>query len=210
MNHKNRYKILKMFSNIYINFKTGLVFTSNFELLISVMLSAQTTDRMVNKTTQRLFGIANTPSGFISIGLHAIRENIRKLGLYNKKSSNILRTCEILLKRYGGKVPNNREDLESLPGVGRKTANVILNVIFKKKTIAVDTHVFRLCNRIGFAKGTTVLTVEKKLLNIVPEKFKLNFHAWFIMHGRYICTSRVPKCSKCIISSLCEFKDKNI
>ena len=208
MNQKDRLKILKIFSNIYSDFKTELKFSSEFELLISVMLSAKTTDRMVNKVTRALFDIANTPSDLILIGLDAIKNNIKKIGLFNKKSNNIFRICKILLKKYNGNIPNNRKDLESLPGVGRKTANVILNILFKEKTIAVDTHVFRLCNRTSFAKGKTALEVEKKLLSVVPDKFKLNCHSWFVMHGRYVCTARAPKCLMCDIKHLCMFKYK--
>jgi len=208
LNQRNRCKILTIFSNIYSDFKIELDFSSEFELLISVILSAKTTDRMVNKVTKVLFSIANTPSDFISIGVESIKKNIKKIGLFNIKANNIFRTCKILLKKYNGKIPNNRNDLESLPGVGRKTANVILNVLFNKKTIAVDTHVFRFCNRTNFATGKTTLSVEKKLLSVVPDRFKSSCHFWFIAHGRYVCTARVPKCFICHIKHLCMFKYK--
>lgn len=190
--------------------KTELNFSSNFELLISVILSARSTDRMVNKVTKRLYSVANTPSSILSIGIHGLKNYIKELGLFNKKSFNIIRTCDILLNRYNGKVPNSFIDLQSLPGVGRKTANVVLNCAFQRKTIAVDTHVFRVCNRIGFIKETTEIKTEKKLLKIIPEAFKLHFHNWFVLHGRYVCTSKRPKCSICLVKHLCKFEYKNI
>ncbi|XBC44476.1 MAG: endonuclease III [Buchnera aphidicola (Schlechtendalia peitan)] len=202
-------QILFIFSKINPNPKMELKFSSNFELLISVILSAQSTDRMVNKITKTLYQVANTPLSIILLGLDGLKSYIKELGLFNKKSSNIIKTCNILLNKYEGKIPNNIIELRSLPGVGRKTANIILNYVFKKKTIAVDTHVFRVCNRIGFLNEKTVIKTERKLLEIVPEKFKLNFHNWFVLHGRYICRSKFPNCSICSISNLCTFKYKN-
>ncbi|XBC38291.1 MAG: endonuclease III [Buchnera aphidicola (Floraphis choui)] len=210
MDNNQLNKILLIFYKANPKPKTELKFSSDFELLISVILSAQSTDRMVNKVTKNLYKVANTPSSILSIGLNNLKEYIKKLGLFNKKSSNIIRTCDILLNRYKGKIPDNIIDLQCFPGVGRKTANVILNCIFKKKVIAVDTHVFRLCNRIGFMKAKNVISTEKTLFKIVPERFKLHFHNWFVLHGRYICTSKSPKCSFCSIEHLCKFKFKRI
>ncbi|XBC42911.1 MAG: endonuclease III [Buchnera aphidicola (Kaburagia rhusicola ensigallis)] len=203
-------EILFIFSKINPEPKTELNFSSNFELLISVMLSARSTDRMVNKVTKRLYSVANTPLSILSIGIYGLKNYIKELGLFNKKSFNIIRTCDILLNRYNGQVPNSFIDLQSLPGVGRKTANVVLNCAFQKKTIAVDTHVFRVCNRIGFIQETTEIKTEQKLLNIVPEAFKLHFHNWFVLHGRYVCMSKRPKCSICLVKHLCKFEYKNI
>ncbi|XBC43420.1 MAG: endonuclease III [Buchnera aphidicola (Meitanaphis flavogallis)] len=203
-------EILLIFSKTNPEPKIELNFSSSFELLIAVILSARSTDRMVNKVTKRLYSVANTPSSILSIGTQGLKNYIKTLGLFNKKSSNIIRTCDILLNRYNGKVPNSFIDLRSLPGVGRKTANVVLNCIFQKKTIAVDTHVFRVCNRMGFIQETTKIKTEKKLLNIIPEAFKLHFHNWLVLHGRYVCTSKRPKCSICLIKHLCQFEYKNI
>ncbi|XBC37769.1 MAG: endonuclease III [Buchnera aphidicola (Meitanaphis microgallis)] len=203
-------KILSIFSKDNPKPKIELKFSSNFELLISVILSARSTDRMVNEVTKSLYSVANTPSSILLLGVKNLKKYIQKLGLFNKKSSNIIKTCTILLHKYKGEIPNNMLDLQSLPGVGRKTANIVLNCIFKEKTIAVDTHVFRLCNRIGLIKENTVFNTEKKLLKIVPEQFKLNFHNWFVLHGRYICMSRFPKCFICSINHLCGFKYKRM
>ncbi|XBC38825.1 MAG: endonuclease III [Buchnera aphidicola (Melaphis rhois)] len=203
-------KILLLFSKVNPKPKMELKFSSDFELLISVILSAQSTDRMVNKVTKSLYGIANTPVSILSMGLYSLREKIKQLGLFNKKSVNIINTCIILINKYQGRVPNNMTDLQSLPGVGRKTANVILNCIFNKNVIAVDTHVFRVCNRIGIIKEKTVFDAEMRLLKIVPESFKLYFHNWFVLHGRYVCSSKLPKCSICLISHLCKFKHKRM
>lgn len=208
MNYNNRINILTIFLNTYGSLTTELNFSSEFELLVAVLLSAKTTDRMVNIVTKKLFSIANTPKGLILAGLPMIKKSIKRIGLFNRKSINIFKICNILLKKYNGKIPRNRKDLESLPGIGRKTANVILNVVFNKKTIAVDTHVFRVCNRTGFATGKTVFEVEKKLLDFVPSNFKLKCHFLFLMHGRHICTFYKPKCLKCCISHDCEFKNK--
>lgn len=208
MNKKKRYKILSCLSNINNNPVTELMFRSSFELLISVILSAQSTDVSVNKVTSKLYAVANTPSDIISMGINGLTLLIKNIGLYNKKAVYIINTCKILLKKHNGLIPSSRKELESLPGVGRKTANIILNAIFNKKTIAVDTHVFRVCNRTNFVAGKTVIEVEKKLVRTVPDIFKLKFHNLFILHGRYICKSRIPKCKICIINKYCEFNEK--
>ncbi|ANF16925.1 hypothetical protein XW81_00570 [Buchnera aphidicola (Schlechtendalia chinensis)] len=207
LNRLNR--ILIIFSKINPKPKIELTFSSDFELLISVILSAQSTDRMVNIVTKNLYKHTNTPKSFLLLGVDNLKDLIKSLGLFNKKSRNIIQTCSILINKFHGKIPNNMFDLLSLPGVGRKTANIILNSIFKKNTIAVDTHVFRVCNRIGFVKEKRILNMEKKLFDIVPEKFKFHFHNWFVLHGRYVCKSKHPKCSLCIIKNYCEFKYKN-
>ncbi|XBC39339.1 MAG: endonuclease III [Buchnera aphidicola (Nurudea shiraii)] len=201
-------KILSIFSKINPDPKIELNFSSEFELLISVILSAQSTDRMVNKVTKKLYILANTPESILSLGLENFKFYIKELGLFNRKSIYIFKTCDILINKYQGKIPNTISDLLSLPGVGRKTANIILNYVFKKNTIAVDTHVLRVCNRIGFIKEKRVFFAEKKLLEIVPKKFKLYFHNWFVLHGRYVCKSKVPNCSECFISNFCQFNKK--
>jgi endonuclease-3 len=187
---------------------TELRYRTPFELLVAVVLSAQATDVSVNKATERLFQVANTPERMLELGLRGLRPYIRTIGLYNSKAKNILATCKILVERYGGKVPDTREALENLPGVGRKTANVILNTAFGQPTIAVDTHVFRVANRTGLAPGKTPLAVEQKLLEAVPEEFRRNCHHWLILHGRYVCTARAPKCGVCVIYELCEWQEK--
>ncbi|HMI76781.1 MAG TPA: endonuclease III [Buchnera sp. (in: enterobacteria)] len=210
MNKNKRYKILNIFYKDNIFPTTELIFSSAFECLISVILSAKSKDISVNRVTKKLYLIANTPQLILSLGIENLKNYIKQIGLYNNKANNIINTCHMLLKKHEGKVPNNRIDLEQLPGVGRKTANVVLNLIFHKPTIAVDTHVFRVSNRTGFAVGKTVTIVEKKLLKIIPNKFKLRFHSWFVYHGRYICKSYKPYCKICVIQALCEFKNKNI
>ncbi|AEO08481.1 endonuclease III [Buchnera aphidicola str. Ak (Acyrthosiphon kondoi)] len=208
MNKEKRYKILSLFQSKNPVPQTGLVFSSPFELLLCVMLSAQSTDIMVNKITKILFKKANTPESILLLGLDRLKSYIKNIGLYNIKALNILRTSFLILTKHKGIIPNNRIELESFPGVGRKTSNIVLNILFKKKTIAVDTHVFRVSNRTHFAKGKNVKEVEKKLIKVVPDIFKTNFHSWFILHGRYVCTARKIKCSICLISKLCEFKKK--
>jgi endonuclease-3 len=210
MNQEKRYKILSLFYSKNPNPNIELVFSSNFELLLSVILSAKSTDLIVNKTTKILFKIANTPESILSLGLERLKNYIKNIGLYNNKALNIIRTSYLILNKYQGKIPNNRFELESLPGVGRKTSNVILNILFKKKTIAVDTHVFRVSNRTNFARGITTEEVERKLIKVVPNVFKLQIHSWFVLHGRYICTARKIKCETCLIYSLCEFNKKKI
>ena len=187
---------------------TELSHHSPFELLISVILSAQATDISVNKATQKLYPVANTPAAIADLGEGKLRGYIKTIGLYNSKARNIIRTCQILLKKHHGEVPRNREDLEALPGVGRKTANVILNTAFGEPTIAVDTHIFRISNRIRLAPGKTPLEVEKKLLKFTPDEFKKDAHHWLILHGRYICKARTPECGACCIVDLCEYPNK--
>jgi endonuclease-3 len=187
---------------------TELNFSSPFQLLIAVVLSAQSTDVSVNKATKKLFRIAATPKDILALGEDGLKHYIRTIGLFNSKAKNIHRACVILIEQYEGQVPQNRKALEALPGVGRKTANVILNTAFGQPTIAVDTHIFRISNRIGLAPGKNVDEVEQKLLAVTPKEFKLNAHHWLILHGRYICKARKPNCSECIILDLCEYKDK--
>ncbi len=189
---------------------TELIYHSVFELLISVILSAQATDLSVNKATAKLFLVANTPQSILDLGLDGLKTYIKSIGLYNSKAQNIIKTCELLLKNYQGEVPNQREALESLPGVGRKTANVVLNTAFGEPTMAVDTHIFRVANRIGIAKGKTPLAVELNLLKNIEPEFLQDAHHWLILHGRYVCTARKPHCSTCLIQDLCEYKEKNL
>jgi endonuclease-3 len=189
---------------------TELVHKTPFELLVAVILSAQATDKSVNLATRELFPVANTPQKILHLGEAGLREYVQRIGLYQTKSKHIIQMCRILLEQHDGKVPQTREALEALPGVGRKTANVILNTAFGQPTIAVDTHIFRISNRIGLAPGKDVLEVEKKLLKFVPDEFKLDAHHWLILHGRYVCIARKPKCGECIINDLCEFKEKNL
>lgn len=188
---------------------TELNYCSAFELLIAVMLSAQATDVSVNAATLPLFKVANTPEAFVTLGEEKLKSYIRTIGLYHSKARHIIQTCTLLLALHAGKVPSTREDLEALPGVGRKTANVILNTVWNQPTLAVDTHVFRVANRTGLAAGDTPVKVEKGLLAIIPPEFLLNAHHWLILHGRYVCTARKPHCQSCSIRSLCEYKEKN-
>ena len=188
---------------------TELRYHSPFELLVAVMLSAQSTDKKVNEATARLFAVANTPQTLLTLGEVGLKDFIKTIGLYNTKAANIRKTCELLLEQHGGEVPRDRIALEALPGVGRKTANVILNTAFGEPTIAVDTHIFRLANRTGLAPGKTVRAVEDGLLAAIPEAFKQDAHHWLILHGRYICTARKPNCSICPIHDLCEYSDKS-
>ena len=187
---------------------TELVFSSNFELLISVILSAQATDISVNKATQKLYAVANTPEAMLALGINGLKTYIRTIGLFNTKSANIIKTCAMLVENHQSTVPDNREDLEALPGVRRKTANVVLNTAFRQPTMAVDTHIFRVSNRTAIAPGKNVLEVEKRLLRGVPEEFLLDAHHWLILHGRYVCLARKPRCGACIIEDLCEYKHK--
>jgi len=187
---------------------TELEYSTPFELLVAVMLSAQATDKSVNLATRELFPIANTPQKLLDLGEDNLREYVQRIGLYQTKSKHIVQTCRLLLAQHNGQVPQTREALEALPGVGRKTANVMLNTAFGQPTIAVDTHIFRISNRIGLAPGKTVEEVEKKLLKVVPDEFKLDAHHWLILHGRYICQARKPQCGECNIQDLCEFKKK--
>lgn len=187
---------------------TELKYRTPFELLVAVILSAQSTDAGVNKATAKLFPVANTPEKILKLGEAGLKRYISTIGLYNSKAKNILATCALLIERHRGEVPRTREELEALPGVGRKTANVILNTVFGEATIAVDTHIFRVCNRTGLAPGRNVREVEDKLLRVVPEEFKLGAHHWLILHGRYICVARKPKCPQCPIEDLCAYKFK--
>lgn len=187
---------------------TELNFSSPFELLVAVVLSAQATDVGVNKATEKLFPVARTPEAMLALGEEGLKKYIRTIGLFNSKAKNIHRTCKILVEQYDGVVPEDRESLEALPGVGRKTANVILNTAFGQPTIAVDTHIFRVSNRTGLAPGKNPVEVEQKLLKVTPDEFKLNAHHWLILHGRYVCKARKPACPDCIIADLCEYKAK--
>ena len=188
---------------------TELRYLSPFELLVAVILSAQSTDKKVNEATARLFPVANTPQAFLELGEARLKDFIKTIGLYNTKAANIFKTCVQLLERHGGEVPHDRAALEALPGVGRKTANVILNTAFGEPTIAVDTHIFRVANRTGLAPGQTVQEVEKGLLAVTPEEFRQDAHHWLILHGRYICTARKPRCAECPIHDLCAYPDQS-
>ncbi|WP_158380174.1 endonuclease III [Candidatus Williamhamiltonella defendens] len=208
MNQKKRREILARLRDQNPLSSTKLVYSTPFELLISVLLSSQATDLSVNKATAKLYPIANTPKALLSLGVNRLKEYIKSIGLFNIKAENIIKTCSLLLEKYQGAVPEDRAVLESLPGVGRKTANVVLNTAFDWPTIAVDTHIFRVCNRTKFVSGQNVVLVEKKLLKVVPEEFKKDCHHWLIFHGRYHCIARKPRCGSCIIWDLCEFKEK--
>jgi endonuclease-3 len=187
---------------------TELEYTSPFELLVAVMLSAQATDVSVNKAMRKLFPVANTPAAIYKLGVDGLIPYIQTIGLYRTKAKNVIETCRLLLAEHGGEVPQTREGLEALPGVGRKTANVILNTAFGHPTIAVDTHIFRVSNRTGIAPGKTVEIVEQKLLKVVPAEFQLDIHHWLILHGRYTCIARKPQCWNCLIADLCDYKEK--
>jgi endonuclease III len=187
-----------------------LEYSTPFELLIAVILSAQATDKSVNLATRRLYKKANKPETILKLGIAGLETYIKSIGLYRTKAKNIIATCAILLKEHGGQVPRDREALEALPGVGRKTANVVLNIAFGEATIAVDTHIFRIANRTGLAPGKDPLAVERKLLKVTPEEFRLHAHHWLILHGRYICTARSPRCPECLIRDLCDFRGKTV
>ncbi len=189
---------------------TELEYTSVFELLCAVLLSAQATDVGVNKATRRLFPLANTPQQMLDLGLEGLEEQIKTIGLYRSKAKHLLQTCQILLDKHGGQVPRTREALEELPGVGRKTANVVLNVAFGEPTMAVDTHIFRLGNRTGLAPGKTPLEVEQKLLKRIPARYLEDAHHWLILHGRYVCTARKPHCERCAVADCCDFPAKTV
>jgi endonuclease-3 len=208
MNKRIRHQIFERFSANDPVPQTELVYHSVFELLIAVILSAQATDVSVNKATAILFPIANTPEAFLLLGEDNLKTYIKTIGLYHSKARHIIETCERLVHSYQSEVPHSREALESLPGVGRKTANVILNTAFGESTIAVDTHIFRVANRTGLAKGKTPLAVEQGLLKTIPPQFLKNAHHWLVLHGRYICQARRPRCSLCIINEFCEYSDK--
>jgi endonuclease-3 len=187
---------------------TELNYSDPFELLVAVILSAQATDVGVNKATQRLFPVANSPGAILELGEEGLKRHIKTIGLFNSKAANIIKTCRLLLEKHGGQVPEDRKALEALPGVGRKTANVVLNTAFGHPTLAVDTHIFRVSNRTRIAPGKTPLEVEQRLLRLVPREFHQDAHHWLILHGRYTCTARKPKCGDCIIEDFCEFKEK--
>jgi len=188
--------------------RTELGYSTPFELLVAVILSAQATDKSVNRATARLFKTANTPRKMLALGASSLKRHIKTIGLYNTKAANILKTCKILVARHDGRVPHTRAELEALPGVGRKTANVVLNTAFGHPTIAVDTHIFRVANRTGLARGKTPLAVEKKLLQTVPGKYRHDAHHWLLLHGRYTCVARRPRCASCVIYDLCEYRNK--
>ncbi len=208
MNKQKRHEIFRRFKENNNQPTTELVYNSNFELLISVMLSAQATDVSVNKATKPLYKVANTPEKIFKLGETGLKEYIKTIGLYNSKAKNVIKTCKILIDEHHSQVPQTRKELEALPGVGRKTANVILNTAFGEDTVAVDTHIFRVANRINLAPGKTPLEVENKLMKVIPKEFLTDAHHWLILHGRYTCVARKPKCASCIIYDLCEYKNK--
>ncbi|GAA4809455.1 endonuclease III [Marinicella pacifica] len=210
MNKQKRTEIFKRLRDNNPEPTTELEYSTPFELLVAVTLSAQATDVGVNKATARLFPKANTPEAILALGEEGLKDYIKTIGLYNSKAKHIIQACQILVDKFDSVVPDNRKDLESLPGVGRKTANVILNTAFDQPTMAVDTHIYRVSNRTKIAPGKTVLEVEKKLLRLVPKEFLKDAHHWLILHGRYVCKARKPLCKKCIIVDLCEYKDKNL
>ena len=208
MNKHIRQEIFERLRAANPNPTTELNFSSPFELLIAVLLSAQATDKGVNKATEKLFAVANTPQAMLDLGLDGVREYVKTIGLYQTKSKHIMQTCRALLEKHGGEVPQTREELEALAGVGRKTANVVLNTAFGQPVMAVDTHIFRVANRTGLARGKTVREVEDKLMKYVPKEFLLDAHHWLILHGRYICKAIKPQCQTCIINDLCEYGAK--
>ena len=208
MNAAKRQEIFERFRKANPEPRGELEYRTPFELLIAVILSAQATDKSVNLATRSLYQVANTPKAMLALSMDELIERIRHIGLYRGKAKNILAVCELLLQRHAGKVPREREALEQLPGVGRKTANVVLNIAFGQPTIAVDTHIFRVGNRTGIAPGRNPLEVERKLLKFVPPEFRLHAHHWLILHGRYVCKARKPECPKCLIEDLCEYKAK--
>ncbi len=208
MTPETRYQILSRLRAADPAPRSELEYSSPFELLVAVLLSAQATDVSVNKATATLFPVANTPQALLALGADGIKPYIRTIGLFNTKAENIAKLCAMLLEHHQGQVPADRAALEALPGVGRKTANVVLNVAFGWPTIAVDTHIFRVANRTGLAPGKNVDVVEQQLLQVVPDEFKLHVHHWLILHGRYTCVARKPRCGACLIEDLCEFKEK--
>jgi endonuclease III len=208
MNRDKRSEIFRRLQSENPTPQTELVYSSPFELLISVILSAQATDVSVNKATAKLYAVANTPEAIFALGVDGLKEYIKTIGLFNTKAVNVIRTCEALVTQHGSQVPATREALEALPGVGRKTANVVLNTAFRQPAMAVDTHIFRVSNRTGIAPGKNVLEVEKRLMRLVPEEFLLDAHHWLILHGRYVCKARVPDCPNCVIRELCRYRFK--
>ena len=208
MNKEKRKNIFQRLRSANPEPRSELNYSNPFELLVAVILSAQATDKSVNKATAKLFPVASTPEAFLALGEMGLKNHIKSIGLYNSKAKNIIQTCRILRDKYNSEVPEDRANLESLPGVGRKTANVILNIAFGHPTMAVDTHVFRVANRTGIAPGKNVLEVEHRLLRLVPQEFLQHAHHWLILHGRYTCIARKPRCGSCVIEDLCEYKDK--
>ncbi len=208
MNAAKRLEIFRRLHEDNPEPKTELAYNSPFELLIAVILSAQATDVSVNKATAKLYPVANTPEAIYALGVAGLSEYIKTIGLYNSKAKNVIETCRLLVEKHASQVPQTREELEALPGVGRKTANVVLNTAFRQPTMAVDTHIFRVSNRTGIAPGKNVLEVERQLLKFVPKQFLLDSHHWLILHGRYVCQARKPRCGSCRIEDLCDFKQK--
>jgi endonuclease-3 len=208
MNAQKRREIFTRFQSFNPHPTTELVYSNSFELLVAVILSAQATDKSVNLATKELFRVAPTPQKMLALGQEQLESYINRIGLYHSKAKHLIETCRILTEQHGGEVPDNREALEKLPGVGRKTANVVLNTAFGQPTIAVDTHIFRVANRTGLAPGKNVQEVEQKLLKFIEKEFQHDAHHWLILHGRYVCMARKPKCPECLIRDLCEFKQK--
>lgn len=209
MNKSKRTEIFTRFRNENPKPETELNFSNPFELLIAVILSAQATDKGVNKATDKLFPVANTPAAIAALGVDGLKEYIKTIGLFNTKAENVIKTCQLLVEKHNSQVPEDRVALEALPGVGRKTANVVLNTAYGHPTMAVDTHIFRVANRTKIAPGKNVLEVEKRLLRVIPKEFLVDAHHWLILHGRYTCVARKPRCQSCIIEDLCEFKQKS-
>ncbi|MEJ2042502.1 MAG: endonuclease III [Reinekea sp.] len=210
MNKDIRTEIFTRLRNNNPNPKTELNYSTPFELLVAVVLSAQATDKRVNKATDKLFRVANTPEAIYALKVAGLKEYIKTIGLFNAKAENVHKLCKILIDEHNSEVPKTREALEALPGVGRKTANVVLNTAFGQPTMAVDTHIFRVSNRTRIAPGKNVLEVEKRLLRVIPKEFLLDAHHWLILHGRYTCVARKPKCGACMIEDLCEYREKNL
>ncbi|MGH1463391.1 MAG: endonuclease III [Neptuniibacter sp.] len=208
MNKQIRHEIFTRFRDENPNPTTELEYSNPFELLIAVILSAQATDVGVNKATRKLYPVANTPEAIYNLGVDGLKEYIKTIGLFNAKAENVIKTCKALVDKHGSSVPDNREDLEALPGVGRKTANVVLNTAFGQPTMAVDTHIYRVSNRTKIAPGKNVNEVEQKLVRFIPKEFLQDAHHWLILHGRYTCVARKPKCGSCMIEDLCEYKEK--
>jgi len=208
MTPKKRQLLFERFKAAKPKPTTELNYHTPFELLVAVILSAQATDKGVNKATEKLFKVANTPAAILKLGELGLKQHVKTIGLFNAKAKNIIATCRILVEQHHGEVPSTREALEALPGVGRKTANVMLNTAFGQPTIAVDTHIFRVAKRLGLAGGSTPLAVEKELMKTVPDEFKHDAHHWLILHGRYVCVARKPKCPLCLVRDLCEYRDK--
>ncbi|MBL1272067.1 MAG: endonuclease III [Oceanospirillales bacterium] len=209
MNKAKRIEIFSRFREANPNPETELNYSNPFELLIAVILSAQATDVGVNKATDKLYPVANTPEAILALGVDGLKNYIKTIGLFNSKAENVIKTCRLLIEKHNSIVPDNREDLEALPGVGRKTANVVLNTAFGQIAMAVDTHIFRVSNRTGIAPGKNVVEVENRLMRLVPKEFLQDAHHWLILHGRYTCVARKPRCGACIIEDLCEFKQKS-